>query len=267
MYIPKSAENLKDRKIPSIRLGLQAPPGGGKTYSALTFPNIVVSDFDNGLTAFVGDNIITLPFWNPNWVSNYGGEGKFKITKPGNNFPNARDAFKHFLKTEAKELTEEQTLFIDSWTFLQKAFDEQTYTEPAATKKGEEDGFAYWAAKLEYNYTIMTLLNNLRCHVVVSFHEFQARAKDGTLLDKAQPVQDGKFATYLKSFFSDYFRCVNIEPRDGNGQPKVNEPITYHWQVMSDNRFDAKSRCKNWKSKLMPAHYDTLANAYQISTQ
>ena len=66
IYKPVGSLSLAEiTDVPLIRLGIQAPPGKGKTYSALTFPNPVVLNFNKGLGAHTGrGDVIDVPFWD-----------------------------------------------------------------------------------------------------------------------------------------------------------------------------------------------------------
>ena len=237
MHIPQNSVNLKNVTYPQIRLGLQGPPASGKTTSALTFPNPVVADLDNGLTKYSGSDIISIPFYDYDWICNY--DSKYKPFKPGAQ-PNRRDAFLRFLREDALKLTNEQTLIIDSWTSLQTFFDQQQELEPKITKTGQIDDYDFWARKIEYSEKVMVYLCSLKCHVIVTFHESSVRdLKSGFLLEKVAPLMSGKFLAQIKKWFTDFFRMVNEEEKDKTG--KVTK-CNYFWQIMSDNNFDAKTR-------------------------
>lgn len=240
MYIPLGATTLEHVKFPQIRLGLQGEAGTGKTTSALTFPNPVVMDIDNGLTAFSGRaDILRIPLYDGAFISSLN-DGRFR-DKKADGFVNYRDAILWWIHHEAAKLEENQTLIIDSWTALQNWFDTRMGSEPVFSKKGEIDDYAFWEKKIAYSKTILDLTQTLRCHVVVNFHEAKERDKvTGALLDKVQPLMQGKFVTYLKKYFSDFFRSKVIQTKD----PKTGAVIDakYVWQVRSDNQFDAKTR-------------------------
>jgi len=235
MHLPTKSINLKTVKFPQVRLGLQGDPGSGKTTSALTAPNPVVLDIDGGLTKFSGHDIIVVPIYDYQWVCDYGFEPKKPKAQP-----NRRDAILKFMQEDALKLTSEQTLIIDSWTSLQTAFDMQQDLEPAITKSGQIDEFAFWMRKIEYSEKIMTYICSLKASVVVTFHELKVRdIKTGQLLEKVQPLMAGKFYSQIKRFFTDFFRLINEEEKDKEGRViKCN----YYWQVCSDNQFDSKTR-------------------------
>lgn len=235
MHIPKDSVNLKVQKFPQIRLGLQGAPCTGKTTSALTFPNPLVLDCDNGLTRFAGTDIIHIPIYDPEWVEKYG----YAAKKPGAQ-PNRRDAILRFLREEALKMTNDQTLIVDSWTSMQTFFDQQQELEPKVTKEGKIDDFDFWAKKIEFSEKVMVYLCSLKCHVVVTFHEMSIRdPKSGQLLEKLAPLMQGKFLAQIKKWFTDFFRMIVEEETDSKG--KVTKS-NYFWQVCSDNAFDSKTR-------------------------
>lgn len=244
MYIPTKSINLKDVKLSQIRLGLQSDPGCGKTLSAMTFPNVVVADFDQGLNRFAGHDVTVIPFYDEDFVSKTLNFPRTKDTMYGTKnsaFANRRDAFRRWLQDEGLKLTIEQTLLVDSWTSLQNAFDLQQDTDtPKLTKEGEVNDFDFWAKKISYSEAITTLFKACKCHIVVSFHEEKVRdPKTGILLDKIGPLMQGGFTKQLKSHFTDWFRCIKIEEKNTAGQVIKEE---FFWQVKSDNKFEAKTK-------------------------
>lgn len=249
MYNPPGAESIENQKMYAIRLGIQGAPGTGKTYAAVdTFPNPIVLDFDNALHDHYGKSINRIPFWDKNFVLNkmewITGKGEKRIGIPlkPHGIPDRREAFKQWLKSYIGEFSPEQTIILDSWTFLQDAFDAVTWAEPAYTKRGEIDDFAPWDLKLEYSKEIMGILKSGRCHVVVIFHETQQRDKEtGLLLDKIQPLMRGSFFAQLKGHFPFFFRAL------GPNEKRKILPSEYVWQTGSNGEFDSK--CCNEKLK------------------
>src|SRR6266576_287714 len=238
MHIPEKSLNLKDTLMGQIRLGLCGEPATGKTTSALTFPNVIVADFDGDLTRFSGENIIFIPFYDEEWVCNFG----FKPTKPRAT-ANRRDAFLKFLEEDVLKMSNEQTLLLDSWTALQNAFDLQQDTDPPkVTKEGKTDDYYFWQKKIEYCEKIVVRLKACKCHVVVTFHEDKVRDKNtGQLLDKIAPLMQGKFVAQLKSHFTDFFHMICEEEKNKDG---IVTKCSYWWQVASNNRVDIKTRLK-----------------------
>ena len=239
LYIPKDSLNLKNITFPQIRLGLQGAPGSGKTFSALTFPNPIVVDFDGGLVSHAGRDIPVIPFHSHEWMQTYAG-GNFKADAPGRQ-PSRHLALKHWLNSEGQKLSADQTLIIDSLTTLTNAMANYLDVHPFYTKNGQVDDFAPWAARIDYYDELHTILKSLRCHVVMITHETQVRdEKSGALLDKIAPLLQGKYIAQLKIHYNFWFRCVALEQTKEINGKKFKTGSEYWWQVRSDNQFDAK---------------------------
>lgn len=268
--------NLKESNgVPQIMLGLQGAPCTGKTWAASTFPNPTIVDFDRGTTALCGRDIKVVPFYDAVFV-------KEKFKAPTKQYTiegipttvlNRRDAFRKWLDTDAANMKAGETLVIDSWTSLMNAFDLMTEAEPAYTKQGNVDEFAFWRRKIMWSTDVIEMLKSLSCNVVVCFHEIQQRDKaTGILLDKVQPLMEGKFVAELKVHFTDYYRQCAIpkvkldgKPSDVNG--KAIDKDGWYWQVKSDAAFDAKCRVPNVVDKFVPAHYSFFEKAYSTTNK
>jgi len=240
-----STLNRPTPEIRQIRLGLQGDPASGKTTSALTAPNPVILNFDNNIAL---PGVQTIPFWDPEFINGLEG-GKFKAKLAGR-MPNRRDALLWFLEKEGFKYTSEQTLVLDSWTFVQNAFDEEPsgfQGESRLTKDGKEDPFAFWGQKIDFSKKVLSYFASFQCNIIVTFHESKVRDdKSGQLLDKIAPLMQGKFVSQIKAFFTDFYRtlCVAENKKDTEGKTQRVNP-QYFWQVRSDNLFDARCSLKN----------------------
>lgn len=260
-YTPSNSYNLKDAKrSPHLFVGLIGESGSGKTHSALTFPNPVVLDLDNGLSAQRGKDVIAIPIHDDTYCK--------EILKAAFNknsgVVNKRDAVKVWIRDEAIKLEPEQTLIFDSWTMFQDHFDRQTKLEPSFNDRGKENPFEFWARKIEFSRDIMIMLQGLRCNVVVTFHELKQRDEaTGELLDKIAPLMQGKFVARIPSYFDEFYRClvVPMKDRKGNiisieGKPMV-QSRNFFWQIKQTGEFNAKSRMSRVET-LIPAHYNEI---------
>lgn len=235
LYIPSGATNMREAPLQQIRLALIGAPKSGKTEAALTFPNPIVVDFDNGLTQHRGDNLVRIPFCDINWVKSQG-------------FPNARDGFVTWLTRNGPSFSPDQTLVVDSWTTLQDAHDIQKDKEPLLSEKtGKVDHFDFWACKLDYAKLVCTMLKSLPCAVVVTFHEQGERDDNGRLTAKLLPLMEGKFKDRLGVYFTDMFRQHAIPVKDATGKVVSTK---WRWQVRSDIYFNAGTRIR--ADKLAP---------------
>lgn len=241
MHIPEYAKNMKEAKDPPIFLGLQGEPGYGKTWSALTFPNPVVLDFDAGLVAHGGKDIIVIPFYDYDFISSLN-NGAY-LPKFKNRLPNRRDALLWFLETEGFKLTSEQTLILDSWTTIQAAFDTQIEYEPKLTKDNKIDDYHPWQKKIDFSANLFSYLKALKCNVIITFHELKVRdPKTGQLVDKVAPLMQGQFVSRLKLYFPDFYRCIveDDQVKDPVSGRQKSVKTHYFWQVRSDIQFQAK---------------------------
>jgi len=259
MYIPTNSQNLKDIKAKQIRLGLLGESGTGKTWSALTFPNPCVADFDGNLVGHVGKDVIVLPFHDHDWVINLP-KGKATLKDAS---ANRRDAFLLWMKTEAIKLESDQTLIIDSWSTLQDAFDIQTELEPVYNAENKVDTFAFWDKKLDFSRDILNACKALKCHVVVTFHEFKVRdPKTNQLIDKIAPMMQGKFVTKLGLYFTDFFRCHAVPKYKVDANKKlvldettgkqIVESTTWLWQTKPDAQVNCKTRMTDCEMFIEP---------------
>lgn len=263
IYIPPGAEQMSTIKFPQIRLALQGASKTGKTYSALTFPNPVVIDIDNGLVAHTHrTDVLRLPFNDNAWISTW-----FKHDKNKVKFP-CRDAIKQWLSTEALKLTDKQTLIIDSWTTLQDAFDAQAdpSIEPVYTSNNSINEFAFWEKKLDFSREVMNSLKSLKCHVIVTFHEQDIRNASGQLIGKVEPAMQGKFQKKLGLYFTDWFRTIaksKIDPTDKEGKKVID--TSYFWQTKGDNEVNLGSRLKG-QPLLVEPHFKIFEQYFSQNT-
>jgi hypothetical protein len=266
---------LKDLPKQPIRLLLLGAPGEGKTWSALTFPNPIIRNFDNKLTGYQEshpDSNIQVVNFDKELVVDKLGCSNMGFGKPNNPaFPlNVRDAAKKWLTIFGPELTPEQTLVDDSWTSLQNRFDIQSQLphEISYTKSGEEDKFAFWRMKQKYSGEMTELYKTLRCNVVVICHEVKERNEDGNLTGKLKPLMQGGFADQLVGQFSDAYRqiCITKDMKEYESIKKtlgrdINGEREWLWFTKSNALFTACSSVKGLPP-LVPATYESLIKKY-----
>lgn len=268
IYIPPESTSLSES--PSTkRIGIQGPGGSGKTASSLTFPNPLVLNLDNtdirGLIKSVSalselfkvELPRQLPFYDKNFVVDKLG---VKIQKCG--VLETHTAVRKWLREEGPKLTANQTAIVDSWTALQDSFDAFIFHPENAcyTSDGKVDFYAPWDAKIDFSMEVLTLLQNLKCNVVVLFHENKERDKvTGKLLDKNQPLMQGKFVAKLKNYFPYFVRQMVTHKVDAKLQPiNADGPVEYLWQVKAGPEFDAKFIGKPDRPMLVDATYSSL---------
>lgn len=251
---------------PTLRVAIQGEPGIGKTFSALTFPNPVVIDFDHKVP--VREGVLTIPFWDYNFVDKYMKEqtpaksdGRLMLgVKKGP--PNVRDAFRHWLETHASKFAPDQTLVLDSWTMLQNWFDTQTWLEPDFASRQKDSVFAFYRYKATYACAILDALKSCVCNVVVIFHEVEKKEKtnDGSMafLGRTRPLMDGSFVAQLPGHFTDWYRMLaEVEIDPATRKPVAGASTKYYWQLKPDNEAGCNTSYITSKQRI-PATYDAL---------
>lgn len=236
MYIPKGAMKAESISNPQVRLLIHGRPATGKTWAAAgpTTPGPVVLDLDGGCTTLKhhNPNAIVLPFYSADWL------------KANCNGLSTKDAVKVWLNTEARKLTREQTLVIDSLSAWQDCFHIELEKTPKITKQGGEDSFYIWGEKLKYFRDCHFVFATLTCNVIVIAHEREIRDdKTGVLLSKVLPSMTGSFADSLGRYYTDVFHQFTTGGENG-------KPIEYWWQVRGDSRYDLKTRMTNCPDKI-----------------
>src|ERR1017187_8932259 len=118
LYIPQGCKSMLEADPNGrIRLGLQSSPFGGKTTSAMTFPNPVVLSYDNKLGGFIGrPDIIEVPFYSGQYVDSIKKRDGVMAK------PNQKEALQIWLANEAPKFSAEQTLVVDGSTGIEVAF-------------------------------------------------------------------------------------------------------------------------------------------------
>lgn len=279
MYIPTDAHPLSEETKPVFKVALQARGGQGKTWSALTFPNPIVLNFDKNLQAFAGrQDIHEIKFWEDKFVDNLikrGNTVDTTVPPTSTTRPNRRDALKIWLNREGPKFTSEQTLILDSWSKVQDAFDQQENIEPHYTRGLERDAFKFWANKIEYSTELCELLGSLNCNVVVTFHEMYITDEAGkVVINKVIPLQQGKFVNKVSLYFSDWFRCIFVvKGADKNTLPPplqaliptkdIPEDMGF-WQTKSDLFADCKTRIPACP-QFIKASYQELIRLYETN--
>ncbi len=238
-------------------------PGTGKTHGALTFPNIQVADFDTKLPRGTS----SLPFWNNDFCNAILKRHSRTNTEPRR--ANIRDAFQLWLTENIDEYGEEQTLFIDSWTMVQNAFDVQTRFDEkleAITKTQAINKYWFWNQKLEYCRNIIDLLKRGRCRIIISFHEVIERNEDGEPNGRVTPIMDGQFKDQLLGHFTDVWRCVK-DPVTPGQLSKSSKEIAdsggskYFWHMAGKSLVDINCN-PDLSTALAKAKLEMIPNNY-----
>lgn len=227
LYVPKGARTLDTIHSAQVRLGIQGPPGEGKTFGAATFPNPVFGNIDRGLGAFIGrKDILDIPFYDPEFCKSMGAKWK-----PGEAI-NKRDAIMTWCRSELPKLSANQTFILDGLTGLESAFDIEEAKYPVYTDNGKEDKFVFWKNKLIWFQEIFEdIFKTAPCNIVCICHEQVERNQKGDLTGKNNPLFTGQFKDKYVGHLTDQFRqhCV-----DKKSDEKIDDKILKMWRMTKD---------------------------------
>jgi len=252
----RAVEQQKELADPRRRVAMMGISGCGKTYATCTtFPGVIVVDYDNQiddkrcLDKLVG----YYPMWDDVFVKD-----TLKIT--GN--PVQRLTCKEgtgLLDRLAPHLTPEHTVFLDSGsTFGDKLCEnlEARKKVEGKTKDGEINSYWFWNEWAEGLRVVCTRLKELRCNVVVAFHEAETRDEETGRLEKYGIHLPGKkFTPRIPQFFTEVVRMTHNVTANKDGSVAKEEWL---WQIKPTPEFPgAKSRCKQQKL-FIPAKWEEL---------
>jgi hypothetical protein len=244
-------------------VALVGAPGSGKTTAAATFPNPIFYDFDNKLPL----GVTSIPLWNPEFCD------KLAKRNSPQSPPNQRDAFRKHLRDNCLKYTKDQTLILDSWTFLQNASDRQIHLEENDDDKPNQYGF--WKKKQLYALETLNRFKECACQVVVTFHETIERDVEGEATGKLRPLMEGGFKDQLLGHFTDVWRqlCDPVE-RGEDGRIKLVDGKTsfkrgYYWRLLSDPQVNTNTnpvlgeKIRKLKISMIPANYNEILKIYE----
>lgn len=247
-------------------------PGSGKTTSCINspygdgFPNRLWLDFDHKLPA----NEQSIPFWNPTFCDTL-------AKRTAANIANQRDAFSFWLSKNYDKFTEEQTVITDSVSKLLNALDIQCNLERDLQGDSKKANWDFWAHKLRFWQEVMTMFKNMKCRVVVLFHETQDRDDDGNLTGKIKPILDGSYKDQILGDFTDVWRQIcNPYKRKANGMIEISDGKKliepgWFWQLMPDDVVNTNTnptlgrKIREQNITKVKANYTEIKNIYENS--
>lgn len=257
MHIPKLSSPSETY---TAIIAIQGAPGTGKTTAALTFPNPLVANFDNKLRR----GIQNLPFWDASICD------KYSPRRSTNHPANYHGALKTFILQDGPKLALDQTLILDSWTMFQNGLDAYIQADIdmglAQGSGGKDSKFYFWGEKLKKSVEIISLMKNLKCRVIILFHEQVERDDKGEIIEgKFQPLQQGSFKDQIYGHCADVWRAHKNPVASVNGKPTVlTENKGFYWQVAGDSKFNANCNptlsdvVKEKNIKFIPATFTEL---------
>lgn len=204
-----------DEKSP-CRLLLQGASGTGKTTSALTFPNLLIADFDHKL----GDHrhrsdVSVLPFYSKGFLEKLVKDDSICASVMIAGQINSALIFLEWIKKHAPTIPEDVTLVIDSGNMLITSLDVMI----DATDKKKEDRepvnkYAAWGRKKVFVEELMTHFKKLKCRLIYIAHESFSQDQDGNSLGKMNPLISGSAKDNFPGNFTHRFRQTVEENKE-----------------------------------------------------
>ena len=231
MSVRSPLVGLQSNEGGAHRILIQGIPGTGKTYSALTFPNPLVVNFDNKLPR--DRSINQIPFHTIEYMRSlyktYGAD-------PAN--LNLRDAFRMWLEKEMPKIdAKNTTLIIDSWTMVSNATVTQCMKERKPSKQtGELDSRQAWGELLNYMYYIHELLKRYDGLLISIAHEYIDRDEKGQPTSVSSPLFAGSFKDQFAAHYTNYWRMDVVRPPKDAPE---NTPSDYRWQLKGSVLFNS----------------------------
>ena len=224
---------LNNTEPSPVRLLLQGTSGSGKTTSALTFPNLLIVDFDNKL----GDHrhradVQVLPFHSKSFIEKLLLKEKLETNVMLGGQLNSAIMFSQWLKKNVETIPADMTLVVDSGNMLVTALDVMI----EATDKKKDDGesvnkFASWGRKLTLLNELLTHIKKLKCKFIWIAHEAMSLDQDGNSSGKWNPLISGATKDNFPGNFTHRFRQTAEEN-------KTTKEIEYWWQISQSKLCD-----------------------------
>lgn len=277
IYKPQGCSTLAEQEYSNaIRLGIQSPPGLGKTFSALTFPNPVVADFNKGLGLHRGrTDVVPVPFWDGVFCDKIHKRNGLKCP------PNQKDAFTDWMLSEGMKLKPQQTFVVDCNTEVESSFHIQYAADggPPINEKGKFDTRDEYKKKLAWYGYVTTLIKSLPCMVVYITHETAEWTKEGEPTGGSKPLLSGQAGDKIVGDYTDWFRQHAVsKPISDDAKKRFKEKYfvddetfkewmsstpdihrtIYLWQTQSDENFQLKVSSLFNAPKFVLANYSSF---------
>lgn len=203
-------------------------PKTGKTWAALTAPNPIVIDLDNNIPRNHPkfNTVQTVPIWDSEYCVKELGMAKSTATGTVCKY----EAVIKWLKQHVRKLQSNQTLIIDSLTFIGDNFDMWWEKNPqlSMTKTGQLDKFKRWNQKIIAFEEIHDLLTSASCNVIGIIHEQDDYDEEGHVIG-IKPILTGSYAGRLGGRYTEAFRQrVKVNKQTGARE--------YIWSIKSDGK-------------------------------
>lgn len=211
-----------------MKVLIYGPSGSKKTILASTFPDPHFVDFDNGMRTLRGRdvNYITVnnrPTNDEDFIELFG-EKKAKLS----GYEKGVMLIEHWANT----LTREQTLIVDSLTFL----NDYALAHVLKLQNQKTPRIQDWGATQKLLEMILEQLNNVECNLIIICHEQFTKDEESGIISWL-PLTIGKLATKIPVYFDEVWRSYSEQKGGGK-----NMETLYGIQTVPTRRSTAKSR-------------------------
>lgn len=217
LYIPNRA--TIPEPIMTWRVALQGPPMSGKTWSALSFPNPIVLSIDNKVPRMhplvIEGKIPELPFWSEEFL-----EKECLVAKPRKGPRAIHSGLYRWLEKNGPKFSSNQTLILDSLTFIGNNFDTFVDDNPSSA-----DARVDWGNKNKYMIRLHRLIRALPCNWISILHEQPEYDNDGKVVG-IKPMLTGSFKDQLAGSYTEWWRMQ---------REKVGKEVHHMWRIKPVN--------------------------------
>lgn len=208
------------------RILIQGPPGSGKSTTAYQFPNSHVIDFDvnmRGPLDYLRHHKLSLPL------------SFSTIDRDDAGVPVPMPARYTRLDTELQAVQKNdqiQTVILDSATNMVDVLVAETLRKQNKTEMSKRE----WGFFFSYCKQMMSILVNLRKHIIVTAHEKIRKKEDGSVVFPYKVAWPGQFGEIIGAFFSDVWRAEVITKTVG-----MTESHEFVFRTMPSYQYELKN--------------------------
>jgi len=213
-----------------MKILLYGPSGTGKTELASTFPNPHFVDLDNGMLSLAGKDITYITIGKKPSEDPLFKEIVDKRYWDKDPYTRAAKVIEYW----ANNLTNKDTLVIDSWTFMNDYA--MAYILGLANQSFPR--IQDWGAGQGMLINLLTQINDIKCNVIVVAHSQFVKDETSGFVSWL-PDTIGKLATKISVFFDEVY-VTNVE----RGKGADREQCIYYIDTVPTRSTTAKSRLK-----------------------
>lgn len=227
--------NAKNMSSTTLKVLLYGPSGTGKTTLCSSFPNPHFVDADNGMLSVSGKDLTYITVSNKETTDPDFLEICKLRKKDLTRFPKSEAFTKATFLIEhwANTLTEEDTLIVDSLTFMNDWAMSYVCKLAGVPQPRIQD----WGAAQKMLENIFEQVNDVKCNLVIIAHEQFVKDEDSGVISWL-PLTIGKLATKIPIYFDEVWRTYTERSKSGDSKGEQ----VYGIETRPTRRTTAKSR-------------------------